>query len=96
MATPNLQYANSASNYCVIIMLQNLTKVLKSKISKKNSHSRDTKCRCLRKTCREATWQAQRTIYLYNCYVNGVINRSRLKCLVGNTQQLHVEVRTSI
>ena len=34
LATPNLKYANSSSNYYVIMMVQNLKKVLKSKISK--------------------------------------------------------------
>ena len=34
VTTPNLKYANSSSNYCVIVMLQNLKKVLKSKIFK--------------------------------------------------------------
>ena len=30
--TPNLKYANSSSNYCVMMMLQNLKKVLKPNI----------------------------------------------------------------
>ena len=33
LATPNLKYANSSSNYYVMMMLQNLKKVLKSKMS---------------------------------------------------------------
>ena len=33
LATPNLKYANSSSNYYVIMMVQNLKKVLKSKFS---------------------------------------------------------------
>ena len=32
VTTPNLKYADSSTNYCVIMMLQNLKKVLKSKI----------------------------------------------------------------
>ena len=32
VTTPNLKYSDSSTNYCVIIMLQNLKKVLKSKI----------------------------------------------------------------
>ena len=34
VTTPNLKYADSSTNYCVIMMLQNLEKVLKSKIFK--------------------------------------------------------------
>ena len=40
LATPNLKYANSSSNYYVIMMVQNLKKLLKSKISKKISFLR--------------------------------------------------------
>ena len=36
----NLKYADSSSNCYVIIMLQNLKKILNSKISKKSCHSR--------------------------------------------------------
>ena len=32
VTTPNLKYADSSTNYCVIMMLQNLKKVLKLKI----------------------------------------------------------------
>ena len=44
LVTINLKYANSSSNYYVIMMVQNLKKNLYSKISKKNSHSRGMKC----------------------------------------------------
>ena len=40
LATPNLKYANSSPNYYVIMMVQNLKKLLKSKISKKISFLR--------------------------------------------------------
>ena len=38
------KYAHSSLNYYVIIMVQNFFKILKSKISQKNSHSRGMKC----------------------------------------------------
>ena len=40
MTTPNHKYAVSSKNYCVIMMLQNLKKLLKLKIFKKNSFLR--------------------------------------------------------
>ena len=40
----NLEYADTSSNYCVIIMVQKFFKMLNSKISKKKSHSRRMKC----------------------------------------------------
>ena len=40
----NLKYADSSSNYYVIIMVQKFSKNLNSKISKQNSHSRGMKC----------------------------------------------------
>ena len=49
MATPNIKYTNSSSNYYVIMMLTNF-----EKISKKNSDSRCTKCRIEAKDNRDA------------------------------------------
>ena len=45
VATTNHKNANSSLNYHVIMMVQNLKKKSKSRISKKNSHFRGTKCR---------------------------------------------------
>ena len=42
VVTPNLKYADSASNYYIIMKLLNLKKIKKSKIS--DSYSRGTKC----------------------------------------------------
>ena len=50
----NLKYADSSSNYYVIIMVQNLKKNLYPKISKKNSHSRGMKCQLKANNNREA------------------------------------------
>ena len=50
----NLKYADSSLNYYVIIMVQNLKKILNSKISKKNSHSRGLKCQPKANNNREA------------------------------------------
>ena len=55
MATnTNLKYANSSSNYYVIIMEQNLKTISNSKISKKKSHSRSVKCQPKANNNREA------------------------------------------
>ena len=54
MATnTNLKYADSSSNYYVIIMVQKIFKFLNSKISKK-SHSRCMKCQPKANNNREA------------------------------------------
>ena len=50
----NLKYADSSSNYYVIIMIQIFKKILNSKISKKNSHSRGMKCQPKANNNREA------------------------------------------
>ena len=50
----NLIYADSSLNYYVIIMVQNFTKILNSKIYKKNSHSRGMKCQPKANNNREA------------------------------------------
>ena len=49
----NLKYADSSSNYYVIIMVQNLKKKLNSKISQK-LHSRGMKCQPKANNNREA------------------------------------------
>ena len=65
LATPNLKYANSSSNYYVIMMVQNLKKLKTRKFPIFLAFPRDqmptqskqqprSGC-CLRKTCREAT-----------------------------------------
>ena len=50
----NLKYADSSLNYYVIMMVQNLKKVLKSKIFKKKSDSRGMKCQSKANNNREA------------------------------------------
>ena len=54
LATRNHKYANSSSNYYVIIMVQNLYKILNSKISKKYWYSRGMKCQPKANNNREA------------------------------------------
>ena len=55
MATnTNLKYADSSSNYYVTIMVQKILKILNSKISKKNFHSRGMKCQPKANNNREA------------------------------------------
>ena len=54
LATPNLKYADSSTNYYVIMMVQNLEKKLKLKNFEFFSHSRGIKCRPKANNNREA------------------------------------------
>ena len=54
LATPNLKYANSSSNYYVIMMVQNLKKNLKLENFQFFSHPQGIKCRPKANNNREA------------------------------------------